>query len=96
MKSYNAKNWTNADYTTNPTLDASYLYVPRTEIIGGCHGYWLASPNDGITDDVWRVDFGGHVFSSFYHTRTFGVRPVVCLSSDINVVKNGNLWTIEK
>ena len=96
MKSYKAKTGIDLDYTTYPTLERNYLYTPHADPINDCYGYWLASPNEGSTNGVREVSYDGRVISGPYNDTSHGVRPVVCLSSDINVVKNGTLWTVVK
>ena len=97
MKSYKAKNGTTLDYTKYPKLDASYLYLPRIDkAIDGCWGYWLASAYEGNANGVWELDFGGNVNNDWYGDAGLGVRPVVCLSSDTNVTREGKLWTVKQ
>ena len=94
MKSYNTKNGTTIDYTTEPTIEISYLYTPRT--VDNCYGYWLASPDESDAGNVWEVRWNGNIDSAPYFTSSNGARPVVCLSSDINVIQEGKLWTVVK
>ena len=101
MNSYNAKKGTSLDYTTRPTLDnADSLYVPRTGTVTEdgktTLGYWLASPNAGNAYIVWLVDCNGNVFSNSYINGDSGVRPIVCLPSEIPASKAGDVWKVEQ
>ena len=105
MASYNEKYGTSLNYTslpylrTNPSDSSSSidtLYMPHPESSGynGCYGYWLASPNAGSTRDVWFVSSYGNVSTCNYDDAGLGVCPVVSLPSDIQVTKNGTVWTV--
>ena len=102
MASYNEKYGTNLEYTsypflrTNPNDDSSSidtLYMPHPGN-SSCSGYWLASPNADDAGNVWiALDFGIVNISGYSYT-SIGVRPVVSLPSDIQVIKNGTVWTV--
>ena len=98
MKSYNAKYGTNLEYTTSPILNESYLYTINGINKDQCQGYWLT--NLQIEFDtyysMWEVVFNGNVYTMHCNSDVLGLRPVVCLSSDINVMKEGNLWKVVK
>ena len=101
MNSYNSKRGTNLDYTTGPTLDnADSLYVPHNEKViedgQSTVGYWLASPNASYALGVWYVDSSGSVRFDDYYGGNGGVRPIVCLPSEIQASKAGNVWKVEK
>ena len=102
MNSYNAKQGTNLDYTTSPTLDTEeLLYVPRTAEVTEdgqtTDGYWLASPYAYDANSVWIVYCRGYLYSdSYYNDGCSGVRPVVCLSSEIQASKAGDVWKVEQ
>ena len=67
---------------------------PGDSDYNGCWGYWLASPNADFTDSVWRVACNGDVGYNDYDSTYSGVCPVVSLPSDIQVTKNGTVWTV--
>ena len=101
MNSYNTKNETNLDYTTGPTLDnADSLYVPHNETViedgQSTIAYWLASPHASHTNRVWYVTCDGNVRHNLYNYGYYGVRPIVCLPSEIQASKAGNVWKVEK
>ena len=105
MASYNEKYGTSLAYTsypylrTNPSdssssIDTLYMPHPGSSDYNGCYGYWLASPIAGGTGRVWCVCFSGFVDSGSYNGTSYGVCPVVSLPSDIQVTKNGTVWTV--
>ena len=104
MASYNEKYGTSLNYTsfpylrTNPndsssSIDTLYMPHPGSNY-NGCYGYWLASPLAGSTGYVWLVRCDGNVYSSIYNDAIYGVCPVVSLPSDIQVTRNGTVWTV--
>ena len=105
MASYNEKYGTSLNYTSYPYLrtnpsdsssstDTLYMPHPGSSDYNGCWGYWLASPYADLTYGVWYVDCGGYVDGNGYHYADAGVCPVVSLPSDIQVTKNGTVWTV--
>ena len=105
MASYNEKYGTSLAYTsypylrTNPSdssssIDTLYMPHPGSSGYNGCYGYWLASPDAGGADYVWNVSYYGFVGSNLYYNAGNGVCPVVSLPSNIQVTKNGNIWTV--
>ena len=63
-----------------------------------CYGYWLASPSAGSTGHVMDVYCSGYVYSGNFTYASGGVRPVVCLPSDITATWNetDGVWNIIK
>ena len=101
MNSYNTKKGTNLDYTTLPTLDTTEsLYEPHTAVVTdgvrNTAGYWLASPNADSTEYVWYVRYNGLVFRDSCNIVFCGVRPLVCLPSEISASKVEDVWKVEK
>ena len=106
IASYNEKYGTSLAYTsyqylrTNPSdssssIDTLYMPHPGSSDYNGCYGYWLASPYAGNANYVWSVNCDGFVNDSDYaYASSLGVCPVVSLPSDIQVTKNGNIWTV--
>ena len=105
MASYNEKYGTSLAYTsypylrTNPSdssssIDTLYMPHPGSSDYNGCYGYWLASPTADYPGGVWYVDCGGRVYDGYYSDARNGVCPVVSLPSDIQVTKNGTVWTV--
>ena len=105
MASYNEKYGTSLNYTsfpylrTNPndsssSIDTLYMPHPGSRDYNGCWGYWLASPYAGTPSGVWNVYYGGYVDYDRYTSTAYGVCPVVSLPSDIQVTKNGTVWTV--
>ena len=97
VKSYNAKKGINLDYKAYPDLEPSDLYLPDTSHINDFIGCWLDLPREGDSYYVWCIKNGGYVRNNMSYTSTsMGIRPVVYLSSSINVIKEGTLWTVVK
>ena len=104
MASYNEKYGTSLVYTSYPYLyidadsskgvDTLYMPHPGSSDYNGCWGYWLASPNAGNPSTVWYVNCLGLVNNTNYNNTNYGVCPVVSLPSDIQVTKNGTVWTV--
>ena len=105
MASYNEKYGTSLNYTsapylrTNPSdssssIDTLYMPHPGSSDYNGCYGYWLASPIADFTSGVWGVYYDGFVNDYRYDYAGGGVCPVVSLPSDIQVTKNGTVWTV--
>ena len=60
------------------------LYYPyQSATSDSCYGYWLASPSAYNASGVMRVRCGGYVDFNDYNNYSYGVRPVVSLSSSI-------------
>ena len=79
------------------------LYFPHKENTGDfdndktdeyCYGYWLASPSALGSDYVMYVGSIGNASRDNYNSPAYGVRPVVCLKSDVKLVKSSK--TLEK
>ena len=67
------------------------LYNPHTSLYNSTLGYWLASPSAYYSSIVMYVYCSGDVgcFGGYDYGH-FGFRPLVCLSSNIKLVSNGN------
>lgn len=91
-RSWNKKNSSvqTMDETT-PTsysglTDSTGMYIITDTHSNTIYGNWLASPSTSSTDGVWSVICSGRVNNnSFYNDYLCGVRPIVHLTSDINV-----------
>ena len=69
------------------------LYFPHQSTVDNCYGYWLASPSASYTNYLMNVDCNGNVYRSYYGPNGLGVRPLVCLKSDIMATKGAdNIW----
>ncbi len=79
MLSYNSKYNTELNYTNRPTLDITdKLYVPKTEEIDACLGYWLSE----YPTKIWYVHHSGLVSGNCAGGSSYvAARPVVCLPS---------------
>ena len=63
--------------------DPTKLYIPHTETIDNCNGYWLASPNTNYANFVRGMYCSGYMYYGDYRGDALSIRPVVCLPSDI-------------
>ena len=95
MESYNKKHNINLNYTDRPTIDnTDTLYVPHSSSYNSCSGYWLASPDETSTKNVWRVYYDGNVNTNGYNIANYGVRPVVSLPTSVKAIKGSDgKWT---
>ncbi len=105
MNSYNIKNQQELVYTDSPTLDSSTedydLYVPYTDGISDCYGYWLASiPPTTNLNWAWNMYCNGEINYTYeYYTNVrpgLGIRPVVSLPLNIPCTYADGIWTVEK
>ena len=100
MSSYNIKNGTELVYTDYPKLDSGVedynLYVPHTEAVSDCNGYWLASPRVDFSLSVWFMGCDGLVGDSYYALTEFSARPVVSLPSSITAELVDGVWTVSQ
>ena len=55
------------------------------EALEECYGYWLASPSVYGSDYLMLVNFGGYVGRYSYGDKSYGVRPVVSLKSNVKI-----------
>ena len=76
------------------------LYVPHTRTFEEdgkiTYGYWLASPKVSFAYTVWYVDCSGTVSSVNCDSGLCGLRPIVCLPSEIPASKAGDVWKVEQ
>ncbi len=74
------------------------FYFPHHSVISNCDGYWLASPSARDTNRLVYVDYYSRVGSSntlsnYYSISILGVRPLVCLNSNITATRGAdNIW----
>ena len=95
LASYNEKYGTNKDPAVNNYIyfykyndsskGADTLYMPRQGWYEGCSGYWLATLV-GNANHVMYVRYEGFLNSDGNLNPNLGIRPVVALPSDIQVV----------
>ena len=85
-------------YQLGTTGYADPLYYPHTSAVDYWYGYWLASPSADFTSGVMYVDCSGSVGASRFDGTLNGVRPVVCLPSDITATWNetDGVWNLIK
>ena len=77
------------------------LYYPHnkpgsTSTWNSCYGYWLASPSAFGTNLLLLMHYSGIVANTGYSNFYYGVRPVVCLKSTVNMTKDANgVWQLK-
>lgn len=106
MASYNEKYNVNPamTYTDMPYLyidndsskgvDVLYTPHPGTGYYEGCGGYWLSSPWPGFDEVMCYMDHQGYINNNDYYSQNFGLCPVVSIPSNLQVTKNGTIWTV--
>ncbi len=59
------------------------------------YGYWLASPSAHRGNDLLIVDYGGRVgYGDYYLSNNVGLRALVCLKSNVQLVPKGNAYDL--
>ena len=105
MASYNEKYGKNLNYRNTPCLrtnpsdssssvDTLYMPHPSSSDYNDCWGYWLASVDNSVNYLALYVSCNGRVYFNMFSNPSYGVCPVVSLPSDIQVTKNGTVWTV--
>ena len=73
------------------------LYFPHKTVENECYGYWLSSPNANDVGALMEVNFNGRVGDRGYGYINIGVRPLVCLNSNIIAAKDTvDIWKFQK
>ena len=84
-------------YSVSVGNNSDKLYFPHDAENGdfdkdgneeACYGYWLASPSDYDRNYVMKIDCEGLVNNIYYYYKAYGVRPIVCLKSDVKFLKS--------
>ena len=72
---------------------ANSLYFPKTSSYSNCYGYWLASPSAFGANHLMFVRYRGSVYYYSYSSDYYCSRPLVHLTSNISLAKDGNgIW----
>ena len=78
-----------AEYMGNTSGFSDKLYYPQQYYTNDIGAYLLASPS--AYDSVLSVYCNGCVGTPYYYSSTYhGFRPLVCLSSNVKLISNGN------
>ena len=90
----NTENTTATSYVLSS--DRGYnddLYFPHKGILNNCYGYWLASPSADYTIRLKYIRCSSEVLGDNHDNIGCGVRPLVCLNSNITATKDEeNIW----
>lgn len=81
-------------------LESEYsTFFPHAESYNHCHGYWVASPSAGRFSYLFRVDYDGSMSSRIDSNYYYGVRPVICLQSEVQLTETkpgSNIYRVSK
>ena len=74
------------------------MYFPHTSNYNECYGYWLISPSAQGYNSIIDIGYDGEMSIAGCGNWSFGIRPVVCLPSDITAEWNEekNIWELKK
>lgn len=90
----NTENPTTTSYSLSS--DSGYnstLYFPHQTTVSNCYGYWLVSPSANSANRLMYVYCNGDVYISSYNNYRLGLRPLVCLKSDIIATRDAEgVW----
>ena len=65
----------------DPNRTANIALIKYADGEKAPYGYWTSTPYAGGSSGAWRVNFSGHVSSSYVGNDTsYGVRPVITIS----------------
>jgi len=86
---------------TDTKSNGMYIKTDTPDDTGRAYAYWLASASDRGNSQVMYVSYYKDVdFDMFNNSYCIGLRPVVCLKSDVQVKNTGTeevpVWTIQK
>ena len=88
--------WSDGSYSIDisglSTSELENLYVisdPTNAL-----AYWLASPSAYGGDHLLGVNYVGYVYYAYYGSSHVGLRPLVCLESNVQLVPNGNAYDL--
>ena len=92
---YNVK-WSDGSYSTSlsglSTSELENLYVISDPT--NAYAYWLASPSAAGSSGLLNVHYSGSVNSLSYLYYYPGLRAIVCLKSNVQLVQNGNAYDL--
>ncbi len=99
VQSYNEKYGTSysndlgqINWSLSNTSDS--LYISHMNKWNSVDAYWLASPDSRYATDVWFVTCSGMVARNTYSVTDKGIRPLVCLTTDVKMTWNGSSWDL--
>ena len=81
-------------YVSNSGYDNELYFLYQEGASDGCNGYWLASPQAISINHIFYVHWKGNIAGNEYITQNRGIRPVVCLNSEIEATWNGSSWVL--
>ena len=74
------------------------LYYKHRDVVDNCKGYWLAAPSAvEFADSMFTVNASGGITSVNNENTDYGLRPVVCIKSNIESEQDENgVWKFEQ
>ena len=86
------------DLSNNSEGIEDIMYLPHNSSYNGCDGYWIISPSVQGYNSMMRIGYNGTITGDGCGNWCFGLRPVVCLPSDITAEwsREENIWKIKK
>ena len=86
------------DLSSNSEGIEDIMYLPHNSSYNGCEGYWIISPSAIGYNSMMRIGYNGELGQDGCGNWCFGIRPVVCLPSDITAEWNEDeeIWKIKK
>ena len=73
-------------------LENLYVISDKTK----ANAYWLASPSAYLSSGEYLlyVDYSGYLDYTYYSTSRVGLRALICLKSNVQLVPNGNAYDL--
>lgn len=86
------------DLSSNSEGIEDTMYLPHNSSYNGCDGYWIISPSAQWYNSMMRIGYNRTINADGCGNWCFGLRPVVCLPSDITAEwsQEENIWKIKK
>ena len=79
-----------------PTSDSVTRGTEKSNLFNHGYHYWLACPSSSYDNGVRLVRFSNAYVNDYNYSLCYGVRPVVCLSSEVTLTPSSdrNTFTI--
>ena len=86
------------DLSSNSDGMKDIMYFPHTAVYNECHGYWIISPSVMGDNSIIDIGYDGEMGYAGCGNEYFGLRPVVCLPSDITAEWDDEeeIWELKK
>lgn len=86
------------DLSSNVDGLKDIMYFPHNSVYNECQGYWIISPSVMGDNSITEIGYNGEMSFAGCGNWNFGLRPVVCLPSDITAEWDDEeeIWEIKK